>query len=305
MRNVNYKIFGKSTVDIVIEMGLGACLGEWIPVAEYLAKGHGVLLYERAGINNSEESAESRTPKNIARELNEFLSTIPHEKKVILLAHSQGGLYAQQYARMYPETVKGLVLLDPLSANDNKFKESLSKEEYNKSGVDKSANFKLMYQLAKVKLGFLTKMILKKAPPFYYYKEYDRACSEDILNAVKKTSHAVTAWNEYNEAHIRENVIHLQAKSDFPDIPIVLVTHSSALAIQENMKFGNNTEEFAGKIETMWQRLMKEYLEFSDRSIWMEAKNSTHYIHLMDRELLPKAIDWVNEHAVDENLPEA
>ncbi len=30
----NYKIFGDQPVELVIEMGLGSCLSEWIPVAK-------------------------------------------------------------------------------------------------------------------------------------------------------------------------------------------------------------------------------------------------------------------------------
>ena len=50
--------------------------------------------------------------------------------QITILAHSQGGLYAQQFARLYPEMVEKLVLLDLLSANDNRFKSELSKREY-------------------------------------------------------------------------------------------------------------------------------------------------------------------------------
>ena len=38
------------------------------------------------------------------------------------------------------------------------------------------------------------------------------------------------------------------AKGNFPDIPLALITHSSEFAIEESMKFGNNTYEFAEKI---------------------------------------------------------
>ena len=41
----NYKIFGNKTVDIVIEMGLGACIAEWESLARKLSEDHGVLVY--------------------------------------------------------------------------------------------------------------------------------------------------------------------------------------------------------------------------------------------------------------------
>jgi hypothetical protein len=293
---INYKIIGKECVSIIIEMGLGTCLGEWLHVAKTLSVNHGVLLYERAGINHSEASIEDRTPINISQELHELLQTIKHEEKVIIIAHSQGGLYAQQFVRLYPNMVKGLILLDPLSANDNQFKVLLTDKEYKKSGVDKSANILIMHKLAKLHMGFITKKIMKNAPPFYYYNKFDKEVKNDILNAMTKPEYCITAWHEYVEAHKDSNIHHLKEKGDFPDIPLVLITHTSQLAIEENMKFGNNSREFATKIEEMWQRIMKEYLDFSKQSIWLQAKNSSHYIHLNESKLLFEGIDWINAH---------
>jgi len=46
----------------------------------------------------------------------------------IILLHS----LAQQFARLYPDMVKGIVLLDPLSANDNQFKQQLTEKSIKK-----------------------------------------------------------------------------------------------------------------------------------------------------------------------------
>lgn len=291
--NINYKIFGRENVSIVIEMGLGACIGEWKHIAEELSANNGVLLYERVGIYNSGVSVSDRTPINIAHELYSLLQQIKHEETIIIIAHSQGGLYAQQFTRLYPEMVKGIILLDPLSANDNRFKELLTDKEFKKSGVDKSANFSIMYKLAKLHLGFLTKKIIKGAPPLCYYA-FEEDAKNDILNAVTKPEYCMTALSEYVEAHKNENISHLKEKEGFPDIPLVLITHTSQLAIEESMKYGNNSRDFATKIEEMWQDLMKEYLDFSKISTWFQAKSSSHYIHLTEKQLLLNGLEWID-----------
>ena len=112
-QNISYHIFGDGNINLVIEMGLGAVAGEWWHIADCLSKQFTVLLYER-GRNIS----KPRSPKNIAVELHTFLQNLPCSSKVTLLAHSQGGLYAQQFARMYPDMVNGIVFVDPLSAKD-------------------------------------------------------------------------------------------------------------------------------------------------------------------------------------------
>ena len=164
-----YQIYGNGKVDLVIEMGLGAVAAEWQPVAKCLAGKHTVLLYERAGYGESGSSELTRTPENIAKELYELLQTLDCEKQIILLAHSQGGLYAQQFVRSYPTFVKKLILLDPLSAKDSSFKQKLTAEEFRKSGVDKTAGLKINLLLARLHFGWLIRSMMKKAPPFYYF----------------------------------------------------------------------------------------------------------------------------------------
>ncbi|WP_455539328.1 alpha/beta fold hydrolase [Terrisporobacter sp.] len=285
MIKINYKIIGNKKVDIVIELGLGTCMDEWLHIAKKFSKEHGILLYERIGINNSSLSENKRTPLNIAHELYELLENIYHKEKIIIIAHSQGGLYAQQFARLYPNMIRGLILLDPLSANDNKFKEELSEEEYMKSGIDKSSNFKMMCNLPKE--------ALKNLPPFCYYKNFTPKCENNILNSMIKENHWQTALDEYIESHKEENLQDLKEKDNFPNVPLVLITHTSDLAIEENIAFGQNSREFATKIETMWQNLMKEYLSFSNKSYFIQANHSSHYIHLSEVNLIHKAVDLI------------
>lgn len=54
---------------------------------------------------------------------------------------------------------------------------------------------------------------------------------------------------------------------NFPQIPIVLITHGSEFETKEIMEFGQTSKEFATKAEELWQSLMQEYLTFSEQSI--------------------------------------
>ena len=286
----NYKIFGNRTVDIVIEMGLGACIAEWESLAEELGKDHGVLVYERAGINHSDKSDKERTPTNIAKELMNLLDEIPHDEKIVIIGHSQGGLYAVEFCGIYPEIVKGLILLDPLSVEDNRFKKELTAKELKKSGADKSKNFIILETLARLGLKGLVKKIMIQAPPFYY-AGFSEEQKEDILNSLVNITHLRASREEYRLAHDEEALRNMVSKDDYPDIPIILVTHSSEEAIKENMEFGRNSRPFAVRIEELWQEIMKEYLGYSERAIWIQAKKSTHYIHLTEPEIIVESVD--------------
>lgn len=291
--SIAYAILGKNKIDLVIEMGLGSSIGEWWQVAKRLSKTHTVLLYERAGYGNSLPSDKERTPLNIANELYQLLEQLEHEESVTLLAHSQGGLYAQQFARLYPQHVKALILLDPLSAYDNDFKTLLTSVEYKRSGVDKTGGFKLGYILSRLHLGFIIKKIMKTAPPFYYYKDFSNEETKYILSTLTKPTFYKTAMEEYRLAHREEEISGLKEKKDFPDIPIYLITHTSKMAIREIIEFGGLDEVGAKKVEEIWHELMKAYLALSHHSYFTQAKHSTHYIHLTELDVVCDTLERI------------
>ena len=77
-----YRVFGCGSIDIVVEIGLGATAGEWWHIAERLAENHCVLLYER-----QRDTTTPRTPENIAQELHALLQKLGHSEKIVILAH--------------------------------------------------------------------------------------------------------------------------------------------------------------------------------------------------------------------------
>ena len=282
-QNISYHIFGDGKINLVIEMGLGAVAGEWWHIADCLSKQFTVLLYER-GRNIS----KPRSPKNIAVELHTLLQNLPCSSKVTLLAHSQGGLYAQQFARMYPDMVSGIVFVDPLSAKDNTYKTVFQTvEEQKKSGFDKSENFVIMRKLASWHLGFVIKLIMRKAPPFYYYDQFPKEAKKYILNELTKVSLHDASLEEYRLTHEEKEIFQLKEKGDFPQLPIVLITHGSEFEIREIMEFGQTTKDFATKVEELWQSLMQEYLTFSEKSALLRAESHI-FIYLRNRRFFCK-----------------
>lgn len=287
-KNNRYCILGSGKIDIVIELGIATSIGEWYSTALKFSQKKTILIYERSRDINT-----SRTPEIIANELEELLSNLECNEKIIIIAHSQGGLYASQYARLYPNRLKGLILIDPLSPFDNRYKDVLNPEEQKKSGFDKSANLVLMSKFAKLHLGFIIKMIMRKAPPFYYYKGFNKEESKDILSNLTKPNMSIASLSEYNCAHDENNLITLKTKEGFPQIPLILITHNSEFLINEIMMFGQTDRPLAEKAENLWQDIMKEYLAFSDKSTFIQAKNSGHYIHLTEPELITQALDLI------------
>jgi len=280
---LSYRLYGDlSNPIIVVETAMAACNAEWWHLAEKWSGKFCVLLYDRAGYGSSSISTLSRTPINIANELSKLIIALGIQKKVILIGHSLGGLYAQQFVRLFPDRIHALILLDPVSANNRILKQKLTSREFYQSGIDKSKNLKLGFVISSLKLGFLLKPLLRKAPPFYYYNEFTKDAEDCILENLTQSKLYKSVISEYQFIEIGDEIAPLREKNDFPDIPLFLICHDPEIMTAEIVEYGGDDKATAIKIDDMWVSLMKEYLLFSDKAIYRQAQKSGHLIHLSD-----------------------
>ncbi len=147
--------------------------------------------------------------------------------------------------------------------------------------------------MTKMGLGFILRPLIKMSPPFYYYSGFSKEALKYMLSALTKPSQYKNAIDEYELSHNPEEIESLKYKEGFPEVPLVLITHSSEFSIKETMDFGGASREVAEKVEKVWQDLMKEYLAFSQNSTYILAKNSSHYVHLTEFELVEQALKLI------------
>lgn len=98
---------------IVFQSGLGDGKDSWRPVFHTLSASNQVFAYDRPGYGRSPAAKSPRDPCTIAAELRSTLKAAGISPPYILVGHSIGGLYQYAYARLYPEDVAGVVLIDP------------------------------------------------------------------------------------------------------------------------------------------------------------------------------------------------
>jgi pimeloyl-ACP methyl ester carboxylesterase len=104
---------GEGTPTVVLEAGVaGSSLG-WALLEPLIAEFSTVISYDRAGLGWSGPARQSRSVKHMNSELQEVLSSYPGP--FVLVGHSFGGLLVRGFAAHYPELVRALVLVDPVS----------------------------------------------------------------------------------------------------------------------------------------------------------------------------------------------
>jgi pimeloyl-ACP methyl ester carboxylesterase len=291
---INHEISGNGDRAIIIETAMGSCFAEWRPIIKPLTNKYTVFLYDRPGYGKSDEDGTPRSPKVIAKQLNEIIRAEIPGKKYLLIGHSIGGLYIQQYIRDYPEKIIGAVFLDPVTTEDFRFQNELTKREYTKAGFDKSKMINSTLFFGKMRMLKLFKPLFKKSIPFYYYKDYDIETQKDILSHLMQLKTYKAVKREY-EFYQDQNLIKEQLfQKPFPSIPVRVLHHNSQIMIDEMKYFGGLSKEECEKADNLWLEVMNNhYKQLSEDYSFEIAQNSGHYIHLTDPKKLYETIDEI------------
>lgn len=104
---------GQGQPTVVLQYGLGDDKRTWKQIFEPLGQTHQVVALERPGHRGLAPTTRPRDPCTIARESHEQLRAAGIPPPYLLIGHSLGGRYQYAFARLYPQDVAGLLLLDP------------------------------------------------------------------------------------------------------------------------------------------------------------------------------------------------
>jgi pimeloyl-ACP methyl ester carboxylesterase len=106
---------------VILEAGAFGTSADWDRVLDDLAPGGRVCAYDRAGVGQSPPRAVGLGVLDKARELRGLLDQIGENGPIILVGHSNGALYVEAFARLYPERVAGLVYVNGVGTDDLDF----------------------------------------------------------------------------------------------------------------------------------------------------------------------------------------
>ena len=106
-------VSGTGSLTVILEAGDQSTHRAWNTLRPEIATFTRVVAYDRAGLGQSEFSAQPRTAQVIAKELHAALTTANIRPPYILVGHSAGGLFVRVFASLFPDAVAGVVLLDP------------------------------------------------------------------------------------------------------------------------------------------------------------------------------------------------
>lgn len=275
---------------VVIETGLGSLFYDWYSIAKEVSKKARVILYHREGYGNSSIAKEKCTTRRVAENLKLLLAKKGINEPVILVGHSFGGMCVLHLAKLYPEMVKALILVDSSPVEMYKVENLKRKLQ---SIQEKYPTVKAIERLKK--LGDINDEELKKeinSSVLGYNGEFSKEIQENIREALI-SSKFYSAQSSELENMIDSGIeIEKLSIEMLKDMPIKSIVRDGEIEVNKLIKAGIPEAE-ARTFEDLLQKLNREKLNYSSKAELIFAKDSSHNIYSDYPEIILETIDKV------------
>lgn len=262
---------GKAGTPILIMTGMGCSFEEWTNITGSLCETHKVILFHRAGLGASEMGAESHTTAAAARDAKSLLDALEVTEPVVLIGHSYGGLCAQHFSKLYPQQVKGLLLVDSTSDSLEKLDElpDLSEDASDDKWLEDCGKFA---ELEESELKKLIRPMLsenqKKLPRPIQQRLIEFQQKPNLYKAMKAE---VENW--------RADAKIIKSLGSLSNIPLVVIGRDMDYAVEQGVEEGWPVAELMAH-EHLWHTLIQEQSALSENSELFFAEDAGHMIHL-------------------------
>ncbi|WP_087464052.1 alpha/beta fold hydrolase [Oleiphilus messinensis] len=109
---VEYQVLGTGLPSVIFINGFRMPYSSWDQVYPEIADTCQVLLYNRPSVGTSAETLQNQHGMQIIEDLHALCGELALPMPCVLVAHSLGGIFAQLFARHYPDAVAGAVFVD-------------------------------------------------------------------------------------------------------------------------------------------------------------------------------------------------
>ncbi|BCB02529.1 alpha/beta fold hydrolase [Bacillus sp. KH172YL63] len=267
---------------VVILTGMGCSFDEWHEVTEVLGVTNRVLMYHRPGLGESELGVRKRNTEATVQELYELLAYYEINEPVYLVGHSYGGLSAQHFARLFPDKVAGMVLVDSTSTDLARLDEldlPMLDEESDEKWIEKCLRYAAMdqEQLRKIIKPSLTDQ-QKKFPKTLQNRLIDFQVNPLLYKAMASE---IQCWKQ--DAKV------IQGLGEFPDVPLIVMGRDKEWSIQSQLQSGIPEWELRC-FEEMWEDLITKQAELSTCSELIFTERAGHSVYLDRADCV---IEWI------------
>ncbi|WRP07488.1 alpha/beta hydrolase [Rossellomorea aquimaris] len=275
---------GHKGPQIVILPGMGCSFDEWYEVIETLSNTCRILTFHRRGLGRSDIGEEVHNTESTVCNLADILHFLNIEEPIYLVGHSYGGLCAQHFAKVYPERVAGVILVDSTSV-ELKELETLDlpviHEESDEFWIKKCLDYS---KKDKEELSDIIQPSLNEK-----HLRFPMAIQQKLLDFQVNPSLYQAMASEIKEwKRDAETIMNL---GYFPDVPLFVIGRDKEFTIESEKGKGIPLWELR-EFEKKWSALITDQSKLSSKSELIFASNSGHSVFLDRPDLI---IDCVHK----------
>lgn len=263
---------GEGNPTVVMEAGMSGWSTDWLLVQPEVAQVTRTCAYDRAGYGWSEEGPKPQDSQQVAAALNTLLSGAGIDGEIVLVGHSLGGVFAQYYARTYPQQVAGLVLVDSVHPRQSQIMPEDVRDKYEGDLKTLTAFTRVFAPTGLLRLaGQTVSPIADKLPG------EDR----DMVRALGYQSKAYRALDA-EMAAFQQSQAQVQEAGPLPEHILLATIRATAV---ENYPPGFS----ADTIKPLWDQMQAD-LSDSATLPPVVAAHSGHYVHIDEPELVAQTV---------------
>jgi proline iminopeptidase len=216
-----FKVRGNGPVCLFPTPGWGASSDLYFSTLQPLERTWTMVYLDTRGSGRSE-----RTSQPEAYRLGHFISDLEElrahlgEPQIWVMGHSMGGLLAQLFALEYPESCRGLILLDSVAALDSEAEADIEMRKNRRKSEPWFAEADSAYSGADPKSDAEFKDYLRRIFPLYFH---DVAKMHSVDDALEAETYSIEAYAimTVNEAEVRKGALDRLADVHVPTVIVV------------------------------------------------------------------------------------
>lgn len=255
---------------VVILTGMGCSYEEWYEVIQSLRPAHRILSFHR---HSWKEGDGIHRTGHAIKQLQTLLCESNVDEPILLIGHSYGGLIAQEFTKLFPERIKGLVLVDSTSVDLHELDAVSSDAAWQALCRDYATKTK--EQLKRLLQPVLTDA-QKRLPQTVQDALVDFQTEPDLYAMMDSE---VEHWKT-DAARIRTG--------PFPDVPLIVLARDPELSVQDGINDGLPEDELR-QVEETWHRLVLRQATLTKHAVFIKT-DAGHAIHLDRPDLVISAV---------------
>jgi pimeloyl-ACP methyl ester carboxylesterase len=257
---------------VIVFTGMGCSFEEWYEVIKTLSETYRVLAFHRQGLGQSELGNGIQNTASTVSDLAEILNHFQIDEPIYLIGHSYGGLCVQHFAKVHPEKVAGVILVDSTSVELKELEEldlPVLNQDSDGVWIEKCLDYSTKDEQ---ELSVIIQPSLNEKQ-----RQFPKAIQQKLLDfqvsplLYKAMASEIKEWTK--DAEI------IMSLGDFPNVPLIVIGRDKEYTIESEMKNGIPEWELR-EFEEKWAELITNQSNLSSKGELIFAVSSGHSVFL-------------------------